>query len=128
MATKDQLRREFAKRLQAELKDRGWSQSDLARKMFGQTKGGGAKGRDNVSGYCLGRSLPTARHLKMLCDALGAKESDLIPEGLEAASRLHGAPFRMEATAEGKVWLDVHQEVPIALALKIAQLLNEDRS
>lgn len=74
----------FGGRLQALLKEKGWSQSDLARAAYGLTtdKDGYkvAKHRDRISAYVRGEQYPDPVNLKLVADALGVPEEDLMPE------------------------------------------------
>jgi transcriptional regulator with XRE-family HTH domain len=83
-ADRKQLARdEFAARLQTAMDAKGWSQSDLARRCFGTVKDSrgynAAKGRDRISAYLNGISLPEKRTVKQLAAALGVKPDELLP-------------------------------------------------
>jgi transcriptional regulator with XRE-family HTH domain len=77
-------RKEFARRLQAALNAKKWSQSDLARATFGShvDKATGytvATGRDRISAYLQAKSLPEPKTAQKLADALGVKVDELMP-------------------------------------------------
>ena len=56
-------RQEFGRRLTAMLVEKVWSQSDLAR--------ASGLGRDSISQYARGRSIPSPKNLSKLANALG---------------------------------------------------------
>ena len=62
-------RAEFGKRLGNLIRKKGWSQSELARR---------AKiGRDSISQYVRGRSVPSPIFLEKICKALNTKPDEL---------------------------------------------------
>ncbi len=131
MVTKDELRRTFSKNLRNALLEKGFSQSDIARKMWGNTPTGAAAGRDKVSTWVNGVALPNPGHLKELCDALGSEIEDLIPGGMHAAQSAETAPLKLTMTGEGLAHLEVNADLPSEAAIKIYEIVrkvNEARS
>lgn len=61
---------EFGRRLRGLLAQRGWSQSELARRA--------RIGRDNISGYVRGQNLPGPTILNRIAEALGVGVSELV--------------------------------------------------
>lgn len=76
-AGSDLARVEFGKRLQRAMMDKGFSQSELARVASLQL--GKHFGRDSVSQYIRGETLPNPERLAALARALGVSDEDLLP-------------------------------------------------
>ena len=73
----------FASRLQHFRTEKGWSQSDLAREVWGEitTKAGRtvAANRDRISTYELAKSWPDPHNLIKIAAALGVPPEELAP-------------------------------------------------
>lgn len=129
-APRDAVKMEFARRLQRAIVEKGWTQSELARraskfmpKEFGNKEEGGMI-RDNISKYIRAKALPSSIHLNALAKALGTKSEELLPSrGVD--SNTDAIAFDMRDIGEGKVWLRINQSVPMTVAIKIATLLND---
>jgi transcriptional regulator with XRE-family HTH domain len=81
MSKEDEIRRrEFGRRLQKELNARGWTQSELARRIARLLLPNFRIGRDNVSKWVRGRALPLPPALEAICKVLEIETSDLLPE------------------------------------------------
>lgn len=117
--TKEALE-EFARKLHAAMTKKGFSQSDLARAVWGTVtdKRGYevAKNRDQVSQYLHGKSLPGPENLQKLANALGVATEDLAPpnpgpldKGRPAVSMtaIAGSPDRVRLTVDMVVSLKV---------------------
>ena len=84
--TTQSIKNEFARRLEARRIELGWNQSELARRASehlpkpakGQ-KQGHSIGRDQISHYSRGISLPRPEVLRSLAKALGCEPRDLVP-------------------------------------------------
>lgn len=129
-APTDVVHVEFASRLQRAITAKGWNQSDLARRAQEHMPDGQKMGRDNVSGYIRGTTLPGPIKLKAMADALGVAPEELLPQrGVPNAGNKALPAFDMRAIGDGNVWLRINQAVPQAVGLKIMQLLlGEDTS
>lgn len=112
-------KQEFGRRLHAILLQRGWNQSDLARKT--------GVGRDAVSTYIRGRSFPEPGTLKKMADALGMDPGELLPNALESAvdRDLPALEIREAIGHPGMAWLRINQRVTTGQALRIMQILQE---
>ena len=80
----DKERRDFGRRLSAMLLDKEMSMSDLARAVWGETRidsrgYGAVVGKDRISSYCAGKTLPTALTARKLAKALACDVRDLLP-------------------------------------------------
>jgi transcriptional regulator with XRE-family HTH domain len=70
-------RQEFGKRLYDLILEKGWTQSELARRA--------GVLRDSISSYVNGKILPEPLNLKKLADALDVSSEDLLPNYTEQA-------------------------------------------
>ena len=118
----DAVRREFARRLQKAMIEKGWTQSELARAAAPHAPDK-RRIRDNISKYIRGKVLPGPLHLAALAKALGMKPGDLLPSR-PTAGGADASPFDIRETSDGNVWLRVNQAVPWDIALEIGRLLK----
>jgi transcriptional regulator with XRE-family HTH domain len=72
------IRMQFAKRLQDALNEKGWTQSELARRVAPKLKDSRI-GRDNISKYVRGKVLPLPAALHAIAEVLGMEAKDLLP-------------------------------------------------
>lgn len=113
-------REEFGRRLKEHLDKRGWSQSDLARRVDMR--------RDSIHYYVKGKHLPTSASLERLAKGLGVTSESLLPNAeIHALDQDERPAFslRQARGAPDKVWLEVNQIVTPDQALRIQQILNE---
>jgi transcriptional regulator with XRE-family HTH domain len=111
------VRSEFARRLQERMlshKPLPFSQADLARASH--------CGRDAVSTYVRGISMPGPKALKQLSDALGCQPEDLMPPGASNENEAPAFQVRQMAGAD-RVWLTVNQPVSKDQAAAITAIL-----
>lgn len=118
-APKDEVKREFARRLQAAMTDRDMNQSDLARKA--------SINRDNISNYVRGKTLPTNVFLKAVANALGVEAGWLLPMAAMPSVDREAPPLSMTSGPDGTVWLRINQAVDMATALEIMQILQKGK-
>jgi transcriptional regulator with XRE-family HTH domain len=123
-APRDAVMREFGRRLQAALVEKGWNQSELARRAAAYMPDGGRFGRDNVSNYVRALVLPNPAQLNALCKALGKQPSEILP--MRGVPSVSGKlpEFEMRDVGKGKAWLRINQQVDFDVALQIAGLLR----
>lgn len=125
------VKREFARRIQAAMQSKGWNQSELARAcdaLLPEPTEGQVQnlsfGRDAISHYVTGKSLPRADRLPILAKALNVKEEDLLPaEGVPSAGR---TAWRMVYRGDGNVFYSVNRTMTMRTANKISALLDEE--
>jgi transcriptional regulator with XRE-family HTH domain len=124
----DNIKMEFARRLQRAMVAKGWSQSELARRanVLLPTPARGQKQnndfrRDLVSHYINGRHLPSAPNLAILAKALGIEPGDLLPKS--AFPEAGGSPFAMTTLSNGRVNLQINRTMSSETAMKIAKSL-----
>jgi transcriptional regulator with XRE-family HTH domain len=129
--TAQSIKNEFARRLEARRIELGWNQSELARRASehlpkpakGQ-KQGHSVGRDQISHYSRGISLPRPEVLRALAKALSCEPRDLMPTGVP--STVTQAAFRMTQIESGRVHLTINRVVSFETATKIVALLAEE--
>jgi transcriptional regulator with XRE-family HTH domain len=122
--TSDQQKRAFAEKLIAAMNERGWNQSELARRATAHFKGDGeGVERAHISRYVNRITLPGPTRLEAIAKALKTTAAELLP------SRLDGIPpddtvNSVADAGNGNARLRVDREVPWPLALEILQLLQ----
>jgi transcriptional regulator with XRE-family HTH domain len=116
---RDLAKQELARHLVAAMRERDWSQSDLARHADVP--------RELISTYVRGVSLPEPRTLRKLANALNTKPETLLPatQGMTAQDEIPAFAISEFAGHPGKVWLRINQMVPTSIALRIGALLQE---
>lgn len=128
----DEIKQEFARRLQAAMVRKGWNQSELARRANehlpkpakGQ-KRGKSLGRDSISHYMRGRMVPLPAYLEALAKALNVEPDELLPANGFAVNPV-GSPFAVRGLADGRVSLHVNRTVRSETAAKIMAILSEE--
>lgn len=111
-------RQEFGRRLYNFMMQSRMSQSDLAR--------ASGMGRDSISQYVRGRSVPAPKNLAKLADALNIEVDVLFPNYDAQANAVEQPTLEMksvEADAEN-VWLRINMKVPTAKAIQVMQILK----
>lgn len=119
-APRSLTKQEFGRRLHAILLQKGWNQSELARRAN--------LGRDAISTYVRGRSFPEPGSLHQIAAALGMDPGALLPNALESAMDQDNPALEIRESIghPGMAWLRVNQRVTRAQALKIMQILTEE--
>lgn len=126
-APRDAVRVEFARRLSAAMAKKGWNQSELARRASEQLpERANPIGRDLVSVYIRGKSLPSAHILSALATALSVEPADLLPTRGTPSASDNLPKIDVKDVGNGMSWLRVNQQVPWPIALKIMQLLQNE--
>lgn len=126
-APQDAVKGEFARRLQERLIAKGMRQSDLARATALHMPKDTKFGRDSVSIYIRGKSLPGPTSLAAMAKALDCKPEDLMPSrGLPSANEASPSLDAKEL-ADGNVWLRVNQAVPWDVAISVMSALKVQR-
>jgi transcriptional regulator with XRE-family HTH domain len=109
----------FGKQLQALHLERGWSQSELARRA--------GLSRDKISTYVRGECLPRQLQLRALAKALEVSPDELLP-GSRRLANGNGPEINVRLTGQGaqSVWLQVNQVVSLSAANKILAILEAE--
>ena len=97
---------------------KGWNQSELARKCD--------LGRDSISQYVRGRSIPTPGNLNKLAGILGVEATTLFPNYDAQANAIEAATVEIksiDSDAEN-MWLRVNMKVPAEKALEVLKILK----
>jgi transcriptional regulator with XRE-family HTH domain len=121
---------QFASKLQALRIAKDWSQSDLAREVWGETETRAgrkvAKNRDRISTYEMGKSWPDPHNLTKIANALGVSPEELAPDITAATVERQNPEIAVIAVAghADKVHLKVNKLVPMSIATLIMQLLD----
>jgi transcriptional regulator with XRE-family HTH domain len=118
------VRMDFAKRLQDALNDRGWNQSELARRMAPLLKESRI-GRDNISKYVRGKVLPLPAALEAMAKVLGVESKDLLPSRATQGGADELSALDVRDIGAGRVWLQVNQAVDWDVALDVMKRLRE---
>jgi hypothetical protein len=124
----------FARRLHEAIVSRNMSPSDLAAEVWGRTTDSRgynvAKGRDRISVYLQGKSVPDPKNLARIAEVLGMKVEELAPDITASTVEKENPEIAMTAIAghADKVFLRVNKLVPLELAAKIISMLSESKS
>lgn len=125
-APRDALLVEFGRRIQRHMVQKGWNQSELARRANDHMTGESKMSRDNISKYLNGQSMPSPVRLNALAKTFDTTPDELLPSrGVTQGSEKVPA-FDMRDVGEGQVWLRVNQQVEWSKALKIMEILKGD--
>jgi transcriptional regulator with XRE-family HTH domain len=121
LVPKHLTKQEFGKRLYGLMLARGWNQSELGRQS--------GLPRDSISTYVRGQSLPTPQNLKALSEAFGIEAEELLPNQVESAIDEDNPSFEMKTStsAPNMAWVRVNRLVTMQTAIRIADLLENDR-
>lgn len=126
-APKDAVKVDFARRLQAAMVQKGWTQSELARRAQNYLPAGRKFGRDSVSLYIRGRTSPGPVFMDALCKALGKTRDQLLPtRGVPSAGEANPAMDARDL-GDGTTWIRINQALSWPVALEILRLVNEGR-
>lgn len=136
LTSEEQLIHEnFARRLNKALLEKGMSQSDLARKVWGEIEttdklgrtAMAARNRDRISVYINGRGFPDPKNLGKIAKVLGTTPEDLAPEIAGAAVEREVPDISMVAIAghHDKVLLRVNRLVPLQLAVQAIAIITQ---
>lgn len=124
-----EARKEFGRRIDTLLAHKGWTQADLVERANKFMPAGSPIGRDSVSKYVSGVTFATGPRLDAISKALGVEPEDILPtKGLRMKkSREDREPEGMSAVAPGIARLVIYREVSEDVALKIMNMLHEDK-
>ncbi len=124
MPTISEVRREFGRRIQRIITEKGWNQSELSKQATKFMPGKRPLTRDNVSKYVRGQQIPGPVRMRALCKALGVEPEDLVPIGAVQSVDDDAPPLRVDTLADGRVFLRLNQVTDMDIAMKIMALLQ----
>ena len=110
---------EFGNRLRDLIFKKGWNQSDLARKA--------KMGRDSISTYIRGRSVPTPQNLERLSKALDISSEKLYPNYSANAAALEEPIMQIKQVNDdsGMMWLKISMKVESEKAIAVMKILYD---
>jgi len=111
-------RAEFGKRLYSLMLNKGWNQSEMARRV--------GIGRDSISQYVRGRSIPSPANLDKLATILGIEKDVLFPNYDAQTNAIEAATVEIKSIDSDAeyMWLRVNMKVPAAKALEVLKILK----
>lgn len=112
-------KQEFGNRLYSVMLERNMSQSDLARSA--------GLGRDSISTYVRGRSVPTPSSLEKLAKALNVDAEELYPNYSANAAAIDEPilQFKQVNDGSGMMWLTVNMKIEMDKAVQIMKILKQ---
>lgn len=110
---------EFGKRVFDLMHEKGWNQSDLAKRAD--------MGRDSVSTYVRGKSVPSPQNLEKLAKALNVKAEELYPNYEANSAALDEPIFQLKQVNDdsNKMWLTINMKIDSDKAIAVMKILNE---
>lgn len=117
---REMRKQEFARRVSALLMERNMSQADLSRAC--------GLGRDSISSYVAGKTLPEPKNAKALADALGVTVPELYPGAVENAVDAEIPALQLTGVAghPNRAWLRINRALSFTAAAKIIAVLEEE--
>jgi transcriptional regulator with XRE-family HTH domain len=122
----------FPERLYQARQQLGWSQSETARQVWGETTDSRgytvAKNRDRISAYENGKSTPGRDYLDLIAKVFGVDVAVLAPDLLAARDTFKAAPpvvMTVIDVEKGHVHLTVNAVIPMSVASRIVAMLSE---
>ena len=115
-------KKSFGNRLEKLLLEKGWRQSELARRADLK--------RDSISNYIRGRTFPTPLNMKKLCSALGVTEAEFQSSTESVIDNSDQVSFLLAQCPENpnRAKIQINQIVSFDTATKIMALLNDDQA
>ena len=130
----DAEKKAFGRQLRKLMGDKGLSGADLARQMSVHLPSGKTVGRDNISWYLNGRSMPTQPNLIAMAKVLEIDPDFLMPR--DPATRPGEMPppaatpendIRMRMSGDGMMHLQLNTHLPRELGWKILEMIEQHR-
>lgn len=124
----------FGRQLRKLMTEKGLTGAELARRATDKLKAPGKKiGRDNISWYLCGRSMPTPLYLNAIAAVLDVNPQFLVPRDHAQAPGepppadvVAGNDIRMNLQPNGEMHLMLNIHVPRALGWKILQMIEDN--
>lgn len=118
----EHLRVQFATKLENLRADRGWTQTELARRASVFTEK--EITRDRISEYAGGKSLPSRPHLVAIAKALNLAPEELLPTRAARVS-MANSPLQATLRSDGMAQLNINMAVPWDTAVEILKMIRE---
>ena len=111
-------RAEFGRRLYSLMLKRGWNQSKMAREV--------GLGRDSISQYVRGRSIPSPTNLDKLAKALNIEPEVLFPNYDAQTNAVEEPTLEMKSIDNDaeNMWLRINMKVSAEKALEVLKILK----
>ncbi|CAM5388876.1 hypothetical protein ATER59S_01866 [Aquamicrobium terrae] len=110
------------------MRDKGFTQTDLANRASEHMPGGSIIGKDSISLYVRAMSFPSPQRVQALAKALGTTPAELVPtRGVRSAEDTHPA-VAVRETEDGQAWLRINQKVKWTTAVKVLELLKTEEA
>ena len=123
-APPEAIRMDFARRLQSKLNEKGWTQSELARRMAPLLKDSRI-GRDNISKYVRGKVLPLPPALEAMARVLEMRSSELLPMRAASAAGTEHPPVSVRSMGDNEqVWMQINMALSWDKALEIQKIIR----
>lgn len=122
----------FGQNLRKLMDDKGLTGADLARQATLRLPKGKVIGRDNISFYVNGRSIPTPIYMTAIAKVLGVDQAFLLARqhsqrpGEPAPAIADGRTVQMAMRADGTMDLLLKVNVPKAIGWQIMQMVESD--
>jgi transcriptional regulator with XRE-family HTH domain len=115
----------FARRLRAAMNKKGFSDSDLARLVWGETEDNKgykvARNRDRIGVYLKGKGFPKPKTLAAISEHLGLTTEELAPEIMEGPKDHERPLFKATPVKSGE---SVHVQVNALLSREVAAKIS----
>ncbi len=110
---------EFGQRLFNLMHKKGWNQSKLAKEA--------EMGRDSISTYIRGKSVPSPQNLEKLAKVLGVKPEELYPNYEANSAALDEPIFQFKKVNDDSdmMWLTINMKVSSEKAIEVMKILND---
>jgi transcriptional regulator with XRE-family HTH domain len=124
----------FGRMLRKLMTDKSMSGAELARQATKLLPAGKTIGRDNISWYLNGRSMPTPPYLNAIAKVLDTNPQFLVPRDHSQAPgeappiEASGNDIRMNLSPNGEMHLMLNIHVPRALGWKILQMIEDSNA
>lgn len=117
------IRMAFARRLQSSLNERGWTQSELARRVAPLLKESRI-GRDNISKYVRGKVLPLPAALEAIAKVLEMRSQDLLPARASVGNDENPPISVRDMGEQDMAWVQINMALPWDKALEIQRVIR----
>ena len=125
---RERVLQQVAYNLTKHLRDKGLSQSELARRIWGENPNGGARGRDQVNMWCRGRKLISQQKAREVAKILNVPFEEIYPINIPVLNNFEDskAVIKMTDAGDGKFHVSINKVMPAALAAKVIALVSAE--